>query len=237
LFERIITHPYYKQFQPQVLSMPHNSTIHLDKSKVVDGPWIIVLDNFTTPEECDRIIELGTERGYEPSTSLRHGSEYQKRTSTLRTSFNTWCDTPKCNGDEATRRIHVKIENLTGIPERNSENLQLLRYELGQKCFVHNDYMEQHKDRRQGVRVLTVFLYLSDVPEGGETFFPDVGGIGVPPKKGRAVIWPSVRDDDPHAEDPRTGHGSSAVVSGIKYGANAFIHQRDAKSAYKWACF
>lgn len=47
-----------------------------------------------------------------------------------------------CLEDEMTKRIHAKIENLTGIPEQNAEHLQLLRYEPGQHCFVHNDYLE-----------------------------------------------------------------------------------------------
>lgn len=93
-----------------------------------------------------------------------------------------------------------------------------------------------------GVRVLTVFLYLSDVEEGGGTYFPNINSrdddiITVEPKKGRVVIWPSVQNEDPHAEDVRTNHGSWAVDAGIKYGANAFIHQRDVRESYTRGCF
>lgn len=42
--------------------------------------------------------------------------------------------------------------------------------------------------REEGVRILTVFLYLNDVEEGGGTDFPKLG-ITVEPKKGKAVIW------------------------------------------------
>ena len=108
--------------------------------------------------------------------------------------------------------------------------------------FVHlTDRMvlpcSQHRERPMGARVLTVFLYLSDVEEGGGTHFPDLGSIAVQPKKGRVVMWPSVRNGDPHAEDERTVHGSFPVEAGVKYGANAFIHQRDTKEAYAKGCF
>ena len=45
------------------------------------------------------------------------------------------------------------------------------------------------------MRVLTVFFYLSDVEEGGETAFPNAisedGGEGllVKPAKGKMVVW------------------------------------------------
>ena len=47
-----------------------------------------------------------------------------------------------------------------------------------------------------GPRMLTFFLYLSDVEEGGETNFPFLG-VSVKPKKGRALLWPSMMDADP----------------------------------------
>ena len=68
-----------------------------------------------------------------------------------------------------------------------------------------HDYIVHQKDRLCGPRVLTFFLYLSDVDEGGGTSFADLG-IVVSPKKGRALLWPSVMNYDPSLKDGRTRH-------------------------------
>jgi len=226
LFEEILSKSGH--WEAKVLSRP-NST----DSNEVDGPWLVVFDNFLTNEECDRLIHAGMKKGYELSTSLRHGIESQKIVSDLRTSTNTWCD-KECLLD--TQDILEKIQLLTGIPHDNAEHLQLLRYEPGQQCFEHTDFLEDHKNRPQGVRILTLYFYLSDVEEGGQTYFPQLD-VAVEPKKGRAVVWPSVQNGNPDQEDPRTTHGSKSIISGVKYGANAFIHQRNAKAGYKKACY
>lgn len=36
----------------------------------------------------------------------------------------------------------------------------------------HHDYIEYHLERAIGVRIVTVFMYLNDVDEGGGTHFP-----------------------------------------------------------------
>jgi hypothetical protein len=56
-------------------------------------------------------------------------------------------------------------------------------------------------------RILTFFLYLSDVEEGGGTGLTQVnGGLVVNPKKGKALLWPSVYNFDPSEKDGRTTH-------------------------------
>jgi prolyl 4-hydroxylase len=94
---------------------------------------------------------------------------------------------------------------------------------------------EHHVNRAEGVRILTVFLYLNDVEAGGGTDFPRLG-ITVQPKRGRAVIWASVLDEDPNAKDARTHHQALPVEKGVKYGANAWLHQRDFKLPYSKSC-
>ena len=89
--------------------------------------------------------------------------------------------------------------------------------------------------RQHGPRILTVFLYLNDVEEGGGTNF-DRYNITVLPKRGQVLLWPSVYDDDPNQKDERTSHQALPVDKGIKYGANAWFHLRDYKTAHKNLC-
>jgi prolyl 4-hydroxylase len=236
MFERILYDEYYQRYEPIAVSMP-NPTEEQKEKGIIDGPWVIVFDNFLTFEECDRLIELGAIEGYDVSTDVGRENFDGKYASTVnsgRTSTNAWCKT-KCYDDVVAKRVSARIENVTGIPEPNAEYLQLLRYEPGQYYNTHHDYIEYQRERQNGVRTLTVFLYLNDVDAGGETEFP-ILGFKVPPQKGRAVIWPSVLNEDPNAKDGRTEHGVLPVEWGIKYGVNAWIHQKDVKAAIAAGC-
>jgi prolyl 4-hydroxylase len=78
----------------------------------------------------------------------------------------------------------------------------VLRYEPGQ-------FYKSHHDQNcapwapQGVRLLTFYIYLNDVDEGGGTHFTDLG-ITMQPKRGRAVLWPSVLDSNLEQIEPVT---------------------------------
>ena len=160
---------------------------------------------------------------------------YDRKVSTTRTSSNAWCQ-DACETDSVTMAVTKRIEDITGIPSVNFEFLQLLQYEMGQYYKQHHDFIDFHLQRKQGPRVLTVFLYLNDVEEGGGTNFPLLNNMTVLPKRGRALIWPSVFDENPNEKDPRTDHQALAVEKGVKYGANAWIHQRDFKEPFARAC-
>jgi prolyl 4-hydroxylase len=88
--------------------------------------------------------------------------------------------------------------------------------------FLHA-YRSSFYYRQPGVRILTLYLYLNDVEEGGGTNFDELD-ITVLPKRGRALLWPSVLDSDPDQKDERTTHQALPVGKGsIKYGANVSI--------------
>lgn len=99
----------------------------------------------------------------------------------------------------------------------------------------HHDYITHHRKRQQGPRVLTVFLYLNDVEGGGGTRFTNLE-ITVEPKRGRALVWPSVLDDDPTKVDRWTQHEALPVTKGEKYAANSWIHIRDFKTPFAKNC-
>lgn len=67
----------------------------------------------------------------------------------------------------------------------------------------------------QGVRIYTFFMYLSTPDEGGGTHFADLG-LTVPAVKGTAVLWPSVTDADPTADEPYTNHEGLPPARGVK---------------------
>ena len=87
-----------------------------------------------------------------------------------------------------------------------------------------------------GPRVLTFFMYLSDVEEGGETHFPKLN-ISVRPEKGSALLWPSVDNDYPNKLlEASTTHAALPVKKGLKYAANSWIHLRDYKTPNLYGC-
>jgi prolyl 4-hydroxylase len=127
MFERIAYGEEYKQFEPIVMSRPP------------EGPWLIMFENAISDEEAERLIELGDGLGFERSTTVgtkQADGTYDKKVIKTRTSSNAWCF-KECMEDELAQRVVQRIENITGIPERNSENLQLLRYENGQYYNTH----------------------------------------------------------------------------------------------------
>mmetsp|Transcript_512 Transcript_512/g.767 ORF Transcript_512/g.767 Transcript_512/m.767 type:complete len:514 (-) Transcript_512:113-1654(-) len=239
LFNRIVTDPYFQeQYQPTILSQP--SQFNSDKEDSKDGPWVVLLDNFVSEDECDRLIELGGELGYHRSADVGAKSFDGKTTrkiSNSRTSTNAWCRA-HCETDPVAEAVTQRIVNLTGVDSQNYEWFQLLQYEVGQYYKVHHDFSEHHLDRQFGSRILTVFLYLNTVTEGGGTNFPNVtaDGTTVQPQRGRAVIWPSVLDENPNKKDPRTDHQALPILEGVKYGANAWIHQRNFKETANRGC-
>ena len=71
--------------------------------------------------------------------------------------------------------------------------------------------------------------------EGGETAFPSLN-ITVRPKRGRALLWPSVRELNLEHPDHRTSHEARPVVTGLKYAANAWLHLYDFRGPHKVGC-
>ena len=125
------------------------------------------------------------------------------------------------------KAVQARVEALTGVPQRNCEYMQLLQYEAGQYYNRHHD-QNSPRSSAWGPRLYTFFIYLNSEGgaeglKGGATHFP-VLNLTVTPKTGRALLWPSVTDDDPFERDDRTDHEALKVEAGTKYAANYWLH-------------
>ena len=78
-------------------------------------------------------------------------------------------------------------------------------------------------------------MYLTTPEAGGGTRFADLN-LTVPAVKGTAVLWPSVLSADPSADEPNTNHEGLPPEIGIKYAANAWIHNHDYRTPAGKGC-
>jgi prolyl 4-hydroxylase len=220
--------------QPSTLPATETSSV-LDKSL---PPWVITFENFLTPEECQTLIDLGHEYVYERSEdvgAVKFDGTHDGVRSDSRTSENAWCSSfAGCRSKEMPTLIHDRMSKVMQIPANNSEDFQLLKYEVGQFYKTHHDFIPHQVERQCGPRILTFFLYLSDAGGGG-TNFPKLD-MTIEPKQGRALLWPSVYDSDPLKKDPRMDHQALSVEEGTKFAANGWIHMYDYVSAQAEGC-
>lgn len=133
MFEKLTSEPYLSEYDVEILSSP----------KTTGGSWIITMENVVSEEEAKRLIELGAVEGYERSSDvgkMKFDGSTEKNLNDDRTSTNAWC-LGKCYKDDKAQDVIQRLTNITGIPEANSEYLQLLRYEAGQFYNNHHDYI------------------------------------------------------------------------------------------------
>jgi len=200
-------------------------------SRPPEGPWVVQFDNLFSDEEMDTLIDQAggdMKRSTDQGKFDEDGIQAQVE-STSRTSENAWCMND-CERHPIIQRMSQRISEITLTPTGNFEAFQLLRYQKNQEYRRHHDASPDDNKLLAGPRILTFFLYLSDVEEGGGTHFPELKPpLTVQPKRGSAILWPSVLNEDPTKLDYRTFHAALPVIKGVKFAANHWIHQRDYK--------
>lgn len=200
-------------------------------------PRIFVYRGFLSDAECDHLVELGKKKVQR--SMVADNDSGKSVMSEVRTSSGTFLDKRQ---DPVVTRIEERIAAWTFLPEENAENIQILRYEQGQKYEPHFDYFHDKVNQaRGGHRYATVLMYLSTVDKGGETVFPNAKGwesqpkddtfsdcarkgLAVKPVKGDAVLFFSLHVNG--VPDPLSLHGSCPVIEGEKWSAPKWIHVR-----------
>lgn len=123
--------------------------------------------------------------------------------------------------DAVVAELVKRIAVIAGLPVSHAEPLGVLRYGPGQEYKPHYDYYTD--DLHQAQRISTVFVYLSDVAEGGGTDFPRLQ-VKVEPARGRAVKFLNCSPDG--KPNPDTLHAGLPVIRGEKWLATLWFWDR-----------
>ena len=185
-----------------------------------------IIDNFLTDEECDYVISLAEPKVQRSTVMGRDKNEV----SNYRTSEHVFL---KSSSNPTLKLIAERVSKVNGIPTEYQEDIQILRYKEGKYYKPHydaclDDSANCRQDRSsRGVRLNTALMYLSDVEEGGETSFNNLG-IDVKPKKGTVVFFtPVVRNEDgSYNHHPCSYHEAMKPEKGTKWSLTVWSRDR-----------
>ncbi|XP_057959762.1 probable prolyl 4-hydroxylase 4 [Malania oleifera] len=224
-----------------------SSSSYVDSSNIVSAakvkqiswkPRAFVYEGFLTDKECNHLISIA--KSELKRSAVADNLSGKSMLSEVRTSSGMFINKGK---DPIISGIEDKIAAWTFLPKENGEDMQVLRYEHGQKYDPHYDYFSDKVNIAQGGhRLATVLMYLTDVTKGGETVFPmaeetprrrssteveDLSdsarkGVAVKPRRGDALLFFSLHANA--VPDPLSLHAGCPVIEGEKWSATKWIH-------------
>jgi len=186
-------------------------------------PDVALFSNFMSHEECDALVEYAKKK-LAPSTIVDPNTG-ESRTIENRTSIGAYFIRRE---NEFIARLEERISELMNWPLEFGEGVQVLNYQVGNEYKAHFDYFPPNEPgslthlANGGQRVATLVMYLNDVEDGGDTYFPSIG-LSVKPKKGYAAYF--AYGNSLGQVDPLSLHAGLAVVKGEKWIATKWVRQ------------
>lgn len=185
-----------------------------------------IQERFLSSSECEGLIELSKSR-LQPSSTVNvdTGKVEQHKDRVSETCFF------RSGENSLIDVIENRIAEMTGIPNRRGEPLQVQHYGVGGFYRAHHDYFDPAIKGHEGTlkvggqRVATVILYLNTVARGGETEFPSIN-VRVHPLQGNALFWWNINRQTRQIE-PLTLHQANPVLEGEKWIATKWLREGD----------
>ncbi|CAM3169623.1 2OG-Fe(II) oxygenase [Filibacter tadaridae] len=180
----------------------------------LEEPLIVVLDNVLSNEECDELIRLSKDK------MQRSKIGKTREVNELRTSSGMFFQESE---NETVTRVENRISSIMNIPIEHGEGIQILKYTPGQEYKAHYDFFSSTSKVANNNRISTLIMYLNDVEQGGETFFPKLN-LTVTPQKGMAVYFEYFYNDE--NLNNLTLHGGAPVITGEKWVATQWMRKQ-----------
>lgn len=180
----------------------------------LEEPLIVVLGNVLSNEECDELIRMSMDKMKRSKIGMT------REENELRTSSSMFIEESE---NDTVARVEKRISAIMNIPIEHGEGLQILQYTPGQQYKAHYDFFSSSSKMVNNNRISTLVMYLNDVKQGGETFFPKLN-LSVTPKKGMAVYFEYFYNDQ--ALNDLTLHGGAPVITGEKWVATQWMRKQ-----------
>lgn len=181
-----------------------------------DEPLIVVLDNVLSDQECNKLIEFSKDN-LKRSKIISSG---EGEVNDIRTSSSMFF---QGNENDILEKLEKRISAIMCIPIEHAEGIQILKYTPGQEYKAHFDFFNSASKAAKNNRISTLVIYLNDVEEGGETYFPKLN-LSISPKKGSAVYFEYFYNNEELNE--LTLHGGAPVIKGEKWVATQWMRKQ-----------
>ena len=202
-----------------------------------DDPYVVVLQNFLSDEEANHLQALGSNIGWtlnnNTNTSLYHGASCRNADAAATTT---------CNNDEIYQRVMDRIASLADTTQSFLEPMDLLQFGSGEYMAPHHHFEVNSIWKPAGPRVLSLFLFLSEVittsndekgdevpGSGGELGFPNLDWLFIRPQKGMVVLWSNVRNENLYKVNTLMNVEHFPVGNGAQL-SGGYVHLR----LYNW---
>ncbi|KAK0087136.1 hypothetical protein PV325_001697 [Microctonus aethiopoides] len=186
-------------------------------------PRIVIYHDVIYDEEIDTIKRMAQPRFKRATVQNYKTGELE--IANYRISKSAWLQEHEHKYVQAVSR---RVEHMTSLTVDTAEELQVVNYGIGGHYEPHFDFARREetnafKSLGTGNRIATVLYYMSDVEQGGGTVFTAIN-ISLWPKKGSAAFWYNLK---PNGEgDYKTRHAACPVLTGSKWVANKWLHER-----------
>ncbi len=182
----------WRKFEPILASYP----IHAKEGiEVVDSSYVVIFRNFLSLAEAEQLTSVTESLTWSDATNTNiNNAEYAS------------ChDDARCENDDIYQRIMNRIGALSeSISISHLEPMSFIRlHSTNAKQPLQHNFEIGSSWKPAGPRILSLSFVISvgtdnddDGGEGGGIGFPHLDWLHVLPRKGMAVLWPNVRDDD-----------------------------------------
>ncbi|XP_015115772.1 prolyl 4-hydroxylase subunit alpha-1 [Diachasma alloeum] len=186
-------------------------------------PRIVIYHDVIYDDEIETIKRMAQPRFKRATVQNYKTGELE--IANYRISKSAWLQEHEHKHVQAVSR---RVEHMTSMTVDTAEELQVVNYGIGGHYEPHFDFARREetnafKSLGTGNRIATVLYYMSDVEQGGGTVFTAIN-ISLWPKKGAAAFWYNLK---PNGEgDYKTRHAACPVLTGSKWVANKWLHER-----------